>query len=99
MQGIAGRGRPAPHLRARGRGVTRLVRYLILGAGAVGSAIGGRLTAAGRDVVLIARGAHLEALQRDGLRLREPERDETIPVTAVDSPAAAEPRPGDVAIL
>lgn len=75
------------------------MRYLILGAGAVGSAIGGRLAAAGRDVVLIARGAHLEALRGDGLRLRTPDRDETIPVEAVDSPAAAAPRPGDVAVL
>jgi 2-dehydropantoate 2-reductase len=67
------------------------VRYLVLGAGAVGSAIGGRLTAAGRDVVLIARGGHLEALQRDGLHLREPDRDETIPdsAAALDDLAAA----------
>jgi 2-dehydropantoate 2-reductase len=75
------------------------VRYLIVGAGAVGSAIGGRLTAAGRDVVLIARGAHLEALQRDGLRLRTPDTDETIAVAAVDSAQAAAPQAGDLAVL
>jgi 2-dehydropantoate 2-reductase len=37
------------------------LRYLVIGAGAVGGTIGGHLSAAGRDVVLVARGAHLGA--------------------------------------
>jgi ketopantoate reductase len=44
-------------------------RY-ILGAGAVGGALGGRLGLIGRDVVLVARGDHLAALRERGLRLR-----------------------------
>lgn len=32
------------------------MRYIIVGAGAVGGAIGGRLAEAGHDVVLVARG-------------------------------------------
>ena len=35
------------------------MRYVIFGAGAVGGVIGGRLHAAGKDVVLVARGEHL----------------------------------------
>jgi 2-dehydropantoate 2-reductase len=42
---------------------------LIAGAGAIGSIIGGMLHAAGHDVTLLGRRAHLEAIARDGLRI------------------------------
>ena len=45
------------------------VRYIIIGAGAVGGTIGGCLALAGHEVVLVARGAHLAALRGHGLRL------------------------------
>ncbi|MFF8293186.1 ketopantoate reductase family protein [Streptomyces sp. NPDC016309] len=45
------------------------MRYIIIGAGAVGATVGGRLVQAGKDVVLVARGAQAEALRADGLRL------------------------------
>ena len=61
-------------------------RYVIIGAGAIGGSIGGRLHQAGRDVVLVARGAHLDALRRDGLRLRTPDEDVTLGVPAVGGP-------------
>ena len=48
------------------------MRYIIVGAGAVGGAIGGRLAEAGHDVVLVARGAQYEALRTGGLRLTTP---------------------------
>lgn len=47
-------------------------RLLVLGAGAVGASLGGLLARGGREVVLIARGAQLAALRRDGLQLRLP---------------------------
>ena len=76
------------------------MRYIIIGAGAVGGSIGGRLAEAGRDVVLVARGAHLEALQRDGLRLLTPDSDLRLPVTAVSGPQElGELRRDDVLIL
>jgi 2-dehydropantoate 2-reductase len=75
------------------------MRYLILGAGAIGAAIGGRLHQAGNDVVLIARGAHLEALQTKGLELRDPERTVTLEIEAVGDIGAAKPADGDVVIL
>ncbi|HEY2637728.1 MAG TPA: 2-dehydropantoate 2-reductase N-terminal domain-containing protein [Solirubrobacteraceae bacterium] len=70
-----------------------------MGAGAIGAALGGRLHQAGREVVLIARGAHLEAMRRDGLRLRTPSSDDVLDVTAVATPEEAAPRRGDVALL
>jgi 2-dehydropantoate 2-reductase len=50
------------------------MRYVVVGAGAVGGTVGGRLYDAGRDVLLVARGAHAAVMQRDGLRLAMPDR-------------------------
>jgi 2-dehydropantoate 2-reductase len=51
------------------------MRIVIAGAGAVGGYIGARLARAGADVVLFARGPHLEAMQRHGLRVTSAEGD------------------------
>jgi 2-dehydropantoate 2-reductase len=51
------------------------VRILIAGAGAIGGYIGARLARGGADVVLFARGAHLEAMRERGLRVRSAEGD------------------------
>lgn len=75
------------------------MRYVVFGAGAVGGTIGGRLHAAGRDVVLIARGPHLAALQSGGLTLRSPDGDVRLQVPAVATPADAHIRSGDVTVL
>ena len=76
------------------------MRYIIIGAGAVGGAVGGRLAGAGHEVVLVARGAHHEALRDGGLRLRVPDGSYTYRVPAVDGPAAlGELRPDDVLVL
>jgi 2-dehydropantoate 2-reductase len=45
------------------------MRIAIVGAGAIGTWIGAALARAGHDVALLARGAHLEALRRDGVRV------------------------------
>jgi len=45
------------------------MRIAIVGAGAIGAFMGARLALAGEDVTLVARGAHLDAMQRDGLTL------------------------------
>ena len=45
------------------------MRIAIMGAGAVGAYYGGVLARNGADVVLIARGAHGEAMKRDGLQM------------------------------
>jgi 2-dehydropantoate 2-reductase len=43
------------------------MRIVIVGAGAIGGYIAATLTRAGMDVAAIARGAHLEAIRRDGI--------------------------------
>ena len=51
------------------------MRIVVAGAGAVGGYIGARLARAGADVVLFARGPHLEAMQTRGLRVTSAEGD------------------------
>jgi len=63
------------------------VRIAVVGAGAIGGALGGALALAGHDVSLVARGAHLEALQDRGLRLVGPDREDVVRVQATDDPA------------
>jgi 2-dehydropantoate 2-reductase len=78
-----------------------LMRFIIYGAGAVGCLIGGKLFMSGSDVVLIARGAHLDAIRRDGLKLKHPHPDavETLRLPAVGHPSQIDFRDGDVALL
>jgi 2-dehydropantoate 2-reductase len=45
------------------------MRVAVMAAGAVGGYFGGRLVAAGHDVAFIARGAHRDAIRRDGLKI------------------------------
>ncbi|WP_052847864.1 ketopantoate reductase family protein [Streptomyces avicenniae] len=75
------------------------MRYIIIGAGAVGGAIGGRLHQAGHDVVLVARGEHATALREKGLRLRTPDEDVTLRAPVATGPDEVEPRPDDVLLL
>ena len=46
-----------------------MTRISIYGAGAIGGYLGVQLALTGIDVTLIARGAHLEAMQKHGLKL------------------------------
>lgn len=61
------------------------MRYVIFGAGGTGGAIGSHLAKGGKDSTIIARGAHLDAMQKNGLHIRHlwDGTQETIPVTAV----------------
>ena len=51
------------------------MRIAVMGAGAVGAYFGAKLSASGNDVAFLARGAHLDALRRDGLRVDSPGGD------------------------
>ena len=65
------------------------MKICIFGAGAVGGMIGSELTRAGHEVTLIARGAHLAAMQANGLTvLMNGERRHTTPF-ATDDPTVA----------
>jgi 2-dehydropantoate 2-reductase len=58
-------------------------QYLIAGTGGVGGCLAGFLALAGFDVACIARGAHLQALRSEGLRLHSTLKGEqTVPVQA-----------------
>ena len=63
------------------------MRVAVIGAGGVGSYYGGALAKAGHDVVLLARGAHLEALRSKGLEVRTPEGSYVAKVRATGDPA------------
>ena len=45
------------------------MKIAVVGAGAIGGYVGGWLAAAGEDVTFIARGANLDAIRRDGMRV------------------------------
>ncbi|HEX8005456.1 MAG TPA: 2-dehydropantoate 2-reductase N-terminal domain-containing protein, partial [Trebonia sp.] len=75
------------------------MRYIIIGAGAIGGTIGGRLFESGHDVVLVARGAHYVALRDGGLRFVTPGHSATLPIPAAQGPQDVELTPNDVLIL
>jgi 2-dehydropantoate 2-reductase len=75
------------------------MRYVIIGAGAVGGTVGGLLAAAGSEVVLVARGAHLQAIRENGLRVATPAATRTVHVPTASGPDEVDLRPGDVLIL
>ncbi len=64
------------------------MKTAILGAGAVGCFYGGMLARAGRDVVLIGRAAHVDAIRCAGLRMQTQTFDEQVPVSASTDAAA-----------
>ena len=51
------------------------MKIAIVGAGAIGAFLGAKLALSGEDVYLIARGAHLQAMQTHGVRVKSPEGD------------------------
>ncbi|WP_432164284.1 ketopantoate reductase family protein [Streptomyces tendae] len=62
------------------------MRIAVIGAGGVGGYFGARLAAAGHDVTFVARGKHLEAIQRTGLSVHSPLGEfRTSPASAVPS--------------
>jgi 2-dehydropantoate 2-reductase len=75
------------------------VRYVVIGAGAIGGATGGRLHQHGYPVVLVARGANLDALSRVGLRLRDADAEVILDVPTVGDPAAVDWTDDNVVLL
>jgi 2-dehydropantoate 2-reductase len=58
-----------PHTRHE---LSLVMRLVILGAGAIGGVVAGHLVRANRDVLVVARGAHLAAIRANGLRVETP---------------------------
>jgi 2-dehydropantoate 2-reductase len=73
------------------------MRILILGAGGTGGYFGGRLAAAGKDVVFLVRAKRAEQLARDGLVIASPFGDLRQPVRCVT--AAGDAGPVDLVVL
>ena len=68
------------------------MRIAVVGAGGVGGGFGAALAKAGADVTFIARGAHLAAMKRDGLKVQSPRGDtHLVPTQATDNPAEIGP--------
>jgi 2-dehydropantoate 2-reductase len=75
------------------------VRFVIFGAGAIGGVVGACLHRSGREVTLIARGAHHDAIAARGLVLETPRERLTLPIAVARSPAEAGVGPGDAVLL
>lgn len=75
------------------------MRFVMLGAGAVGGTVAALLHDSGHEVVLVARGAHAAAMRADGLKLATPTRSLTVRAEVVDDPAALVLQRDDVLVL
>jgi 2-dehydropantoate 2-reductase len=75
------------------------MRYVIYGAGAIGGVIAANLARAGLDVLVIARGPHLEAIQADGLHYASPNEELMLRLQAVGDPAEIDWTANDAALM
>jgi 2-dehydropantoate 2-reductase len=75
------------------------MRLVILGAGAIGGVVAGYLARANRDVLLLARGAHLAAIRAGGLRVEAPDGAFSARLAVGDPQAPIEWRDDDVLIV
>ncbi|OEJ61680.1 2-dehydropantoate 2-reductase [Streptomyces agglomeratus] len=67
------------------------MKVAVVGAGAIGAYVGAALHRAGAEVHLIARGPHLTAMRRDGVRVLSPRGDFTARPAATDDPSEVGP--------
>lgn len=67
------------------------MRIAIIGTGGVGGYLGAKLWKAGNEVVFVARGEHLRAMQQNGLKLQSPEGDFLVRATFTDNLEKVEP--------
>ena len=64
------------------------MKIAVVGLGAVGGLMAGRLSGAGHDVSALARGATLDAVRRDGLRVQSGGAESSHPLVASDDATA-----------
>jgi thiosulfate/3-mercaptopyruvate sulfurtransferase len=74
-------------------------RYIVIGAGGVGVSIAAELQRAGREVVIVARGAQLEFLRVRKLRYARPDGARSLDLAAVGDPSEVDLTPDDVLVL
>jgi 2-dehydropantoate 2-reductase len=75
------------------------MRFIIYGAGGIGSGIGGHLWRTGHDTILIGRSGHVGRIQAAGLRLRTGTEEHQLRVPAVTHPREIRFRSDDVVLL
>ena len=75
------------------------MRFIIYGAGGIGGSIGARLHMNQEQVILIARGAHYEAIKSRGLSFHSPSHHRTLPIDVVADPHDIDFQADDVVIL
>lgn len=75
------------------------MRFIIYGAGGVGSVIGTELNRVGVSVTLVARGEHLAALKRDGLHYQTPHGNEQVRLDVVAHPRELQPQGDDIVLV
>lgn len=75
------------------------MKICIVGAGAIGGYVGAKLALAGEEVSLIARGAHLEAIRRDGLKLISADGTEQIARNTLATTDMNDVGPQDVVLV
>lgn len=75
------------------------MRFIVVGLGAVGGTVAALLHRAGHNVLGVARGAHLQAIQRDGLILATPREIFAAKLAAYGSLAELSPGPDDAIML
>jgi 2-dehydropantoate 2-reductase len=75
------------------------MRFIVLGAGAVGGVVGGRLFEHGHDVVLVARGEHGHAIATRGLTLASAAGVITLPVPTIEQLDQIDWRGDEVVLL
>jgi 2-dehydropantoate 2-reductase len=66
------------------------MKVAVMGAGGIGSYLGGFLARAGADVTLVCRGKHLAAVQHSGLSISTPQESFSMPVRATERPEGAQ---------
>ncbi|HWR87125.1 MAG TPA: 2-dehydropantoate 2-reductase [Acidiferrobacterales bacterium] len=75
------------------------MKICVVGAGAIGGMMGAKLALAGEDVTLIARGAHLEAIRQNGLKLIEEDGAEHVARQVKATSRLSEAGAQDIVIL
>ena len=71
-------------MRQAGASILAKPRFAIMGSGGVGGYFGARLAHSGFDTTFVARGAHLQAMRRSGIRIEGPDECFTVRVRATD---------------
>lgn len=78
---------------------THVPRYIVIGAGAVGGALAAGLHEAGVPVVLVARGAALDAIRSRGLVHRRPDGPHVVPLAVAAGPEEVSLTGDDVLVV